>query len=112
MDYKVNFLGDFIMTICYYIFTISIFKIIFSYANSFKGWTFQDFYLSFLVFISINFILETISDSLYEFFENLYSGKIDTYLCKPLNLSFIVNHFNVDTFDLLHFIILLFILIV
>ncbi|KAB8037010.1 hypothetical protein GCL60_14345 [Silvanigrella paludirubra] len=90
MDYKVNFFGDFIMTMCYYIFTISIFKIIFSYTTSFKGWTFQDFYLSFLVFISINFILETISDSLYEFFENLFSGKIDTYLCKPLNLSFIV----------------------
>ena len=88
MDYKVNFFGDFIMTMCYYIFTISIFKIIFSYTTSFKGWTFQDFYLSFLVFISINFILETISDSLYEFFENLFSGKIDTYLCKPLNLSF------------------------
>lgn len=67
-----------------------LFKIIFSYANHFNGWTYNDFYLAFLVFISINFILEMLSDSMYEFFEKLFSGKIDAFFCKPLSLYFIV----------------------
>ncbi|APJ02766.1 ABC-2 family transporter protein [Silvanigrella aquatica] len=90
LSYKFDFISDFILTLSYYTFILYLFKIIFSYNNSFDFWRIEDFYISFLVFLSMNFILEATSDSLNDFFDKLFQGKIDSYLCKPIKFYFLI----------------------
>ena len=38
----------------------------------------------------MNFTLEAVSDSLYDFFEKFYDGSIVTYFCKPVKIYFLL----------------------
>lgn len=90
MSYKIDFIGDLFATISINFFTLSLFKVIFSYTENFSYWTYDDFFLATLFFISFRFLIESLEDSMFDFFEYVFNGKIDAYLCKPVKLYYLV----------------------
>ncbi len=90
MSYKADFIGDLFITFAINFFTISLFKVIFSYSENFSYWTYDDFFLASLFFIAFRLLIECLDDGMFDFFEHVFSGKIDTYLCKPVKLYYLV----------------------
>lgn len=90
MSFKTDFLGELFVTIGINIFTIALFKVIFTYSGNFGFWTYDDFFLASIFYMSFRLFVECIDDSMFDFFEHVFEGKIDSYLCKPLSLQFFV----------------------
>ncbi|WP_158999324.1 ABC-2 family transporter protein [Pigmentibacter ruber] len=90
MSFKADFLGELFVTISINIFTICLFKVIFSYSRNFGFWSFDDFFLASLFYMSFRLFVECLDDNMFEFFETVFEGKFDSYLCKPINLLFFV----------------------
>ncbi len=90
MSFKFDFFSDLILGAIYNIFLLLVFKIIFSYIKFLPDWTYEDLFISFLLYNSITYFLESVIESVSEAFNNIYEGKFEPYVCKPLSIHFLL----------------------
>ncbi|WP_208441721.1 ABC-2 family transporter protein [Bartonella raoultii] len=84
--YGKNFIGEFILSLCYYFIQFIFIDKISRFSGSIGNYSRDEIHLIFVVFILLGIFLNIFTSSLETFFEKVAEGKIEGYLTRPVSV--------------------------
>ncbi|WP_144754617.1 ABC-2 family transporter protein [Bartonella saheliensis] len=84
--YSKNFIGEFILSLCYYFIQFIFIDKISRFSGSIGNYSRDEIHLIFVVFILLGIFLNIFTSSIETFFEKVAEGKIEVYLTKPVSV--------------------------
>ncbi|WP_345115820.1 ABC-2 family transporter protein [Bartonella jaculi] len=84
--YGKNFIGEFLLSLCYYFIQFIFIDKISSFSGQIGSYSRDEIHLVFVVFVLLRTFLSVFTSSIGIFFEKVVSGQIESYLTKPVSI--------------------------
>ncbi|WP_139413381.1 ABC-2 family transporter protein [Bartonella mastomydis] len=88
--YGKNFIGEFILSLCYYFIQFIFIDKISCFSGNIGNYSRDEIHLIFVVFLLLGIFLNIFTTSIETFFEKVAEGKIEGYLTKPVSVWLLI----------------------
>ncbi|QEE12368.1 ABC transporter permease [Bartonella krasnovii] len=88
--YGKNFIGEFILSLCYYFIQFTFIDRISCFSGNIGSYSRDEIHFIFVVFILLGIFLNIFTSSIETFFEKVAEGKIEGYLTKPVSIWLLI----------------------